>query len=80
MAPGCPGRRPRTPGPLPEDDAAEWIAPTGARLHNAGAWIDEPIFAVGGPSSPYSGGRGLWVDDDGPPRLERLAPDLRVAG
>ncbi len=67
-------------GPLPEDDAAEWVAPTGARLYNAGSWTDEPVFAVGGPESPYSGGRGLWVDDDGPPQLERLAPDLRVAG
>ncbi len=63
-------------GPLPGDDPGEWIAPTGARLHNGGAWIDEPIFAVGGPASPYWGGRGIWVDDEGPPRLERLAADL----
>ncbi len=63
-------------GPLPGDDPAEWVAPTGARLHNAGAWVDEPLFAVGGASSPYWGGRGLWVDDDGPPRLERLAEGL----
>ncbi len=67
-------------GPLPGDDAAEWIAPTGARLHNPGAWIDEPIFAVGGAESPYWGGRGLWVEDEGPPRLERLAADLGGRG
>jgi len=65
-------------GPLPEDDAAEWVAPTGARLHNAGAWVEEPVFTVGGSSSPYWGGRGLWVEDEGPPRLERLSPDLGV--
>ena len=58
------------------DDAGEWVAPTGATLHNAGAWIDEPVFAVGGRASPYWGGRGLWVDDEGPPRLERVAEDL----
>jgi hypothetical protein len=63
-------------GPLPEDDPAEWIAPTGAQLHNPGAWVDEPIFTVGGSSSPYWGGRGLWLEDEGPPRLEPLAPDL----
>ncbi len=64
-------------GPLPEDDPAEWFAPTGAQLHNPGAWVDEPIFTVGGSSSPYWGGRGLWLEDEGPPRLEPLAPDLR---
>jgi hypothetical protein len=63
-------------GPLPADDAAEWRAPTGARLHNAGCWIDEPVFATGGPDSPYWGGRMLVVEDTGPPRLERVTADL----
>jgi hypothetical protein len=63
-------------GPLPGDDPGEWVAPTGARLYNAGAWIDEPIFAVGGAESPYWGGRALWVEDEGPPRLARVADDL----
>lgn len=63
-------------GPLPGDDPREWRAPTGAQLHNPGGWIDEPIFATGGPSSPYWAGRALLLDDDGPPRLERLVTDL----
>ncbi len=63
-------------GPLPADDPAEWRAPTGARLHNAGCWIDEPIFATGGPASPYWAGRMLVLEDDGPPRLERVVTDL----
>ncbi len=64
-------------GPLPGDDSEEWRAPTGARLHNAGSWVDEPTFAQGGPASPYWGGRALVLEDEGPPRLERLVTDLR---
>lgn len=63
-------------GPLPGDSLGEWTAPTGARLHNAGCWIDEPVFATGGPRSPYWGGRAIRVDADGPPRLERIVEDL----
>jgi len=63
-------------GPLPGDDLGEWRAPTGALLHNAGCWIDEPVFATGGPASPYWGGRAIVLDDDGPPRLERVVTAL----
>jgi len=63
-------------GPLPGDDPAEWRAPTGALLHNPGCWIDEPVFATGGPASPYWGGRALVLEDDEPPRLERIVTDL----
>jgi len=63
-------------GPLPGDDLGEWRAPTGALLHNAGCWIDEPVFATGDPASPYWGGRALVLEDDGPPRLERVVTDL----
>lgn len=63
-------------GPLPDDDPAEWRAPAGAALHNAGCWTQEPIFATGGPASPYWGGRALVLGDDGPPRLERVVTDL----
>ncbi len=64
-------------GPLPDDDASEWRAPGGPRLHNAGCWKDEPGFAVGGPSSPYYAGRVVVIDPQGPPRLERILTDLR---
>lgn len=64
-------------GPLPGDDPAEWRAPTGAQLHNAGCWVDEPTFTLGDPANPYWAGRALWLDDTGPPRLERLVSDLR---
>ena len=63
-------------GPLPGDDEGEWRTPTGAALHNAGCWIDEPIFATGGPSSPYWGGRMLVVEDAEAPRLERVVTKL----
>ena len=63
-------------GPLAGDDLAEWRAPTGALLHNPGCWIDEPVFATGGPVSPYWGGRAIVLEDDGPPRLERLVTEL----
>jgi hypothetical protein len=60
-------------GPLPGDDPAEWRAPNGARLHNAGCWIDEPVFTTADPDGPYSGGRVLVIEDEGPPRLERVS-------
>ncbi len=63
-------------GPLPADDPAEWRSPRGVLMHNAGCWIGEPIFATGGPESPYWAGRAIVVDADGPPRLERLVDGL----
>ncbi len=63
-------------GPLPDDDVGAWRAPAGAALHNPGCWTDEPIFATGGPASPYWGGRAVMLEDDGPPRLERVVADL----
>ncbi len=63
-------------GPLAGDDLAEWRAPTGALLHNAGCWIDEPVFATGGSASPYWGGRAIVLEDQGPPRLERVVTHL----
>lgn len=63
-------------GPLPGDDAAEWRAPNGPRLHNCGAWTEEAAFARD-PSSPYWAGRAIVVEATGPPRLERIATDLR---
>ncbi len=63
-------------GPLPGDDQAEWRAPTGATLHNAGCWVDEPAFAGDDPANPYWAGRVLVLEDEGPPRLERVVTDL----
>lgn len=66
-------------GPLPADDPAEWRTPTGARLHNPGCWIDEPVFARGGAPSPYYAGRALLLDDGeagGAPELVRLTDEL----
>ncbi len=58
-------------GPLPADDAAEWALPGGGRLTNSGSWSYEDVFVDGdGPANPYWPGRVVWVDDDGPPRLD----------
>jgi hypothetical protein len=63
-------------GPLAGDDPAEWTAPTGARLVNCGCWTFEE-FLLDSPSSenPYWPGSCILVEDDGPPRLERLLAD-----
>jgi hypothetical protein len=63
-------------GPLPADDADRWRAAGGPRLYNAGCWIDEPVFARGGPDSPYWAGRVIVVDREGPPRVERVVSEL----
>jgi hypothetical protein len=60
--------------------------PGGPQLINGGCWMYETHF-LGGPdprASPYWPGGLTVVDDDGPPRLERLletvpAADLRGA-
>lgn len=66
-------------GPLPGDDRAEWTAPSGASLHNCGSWVFETyLMSRVDASSPYWPGTCVVVDDDGPPRLERLLDDLPV--
>ena len=69
-------------GPLERDDRMEWTVAggSGPRLHNCGCWVDEPVFATGGPTSPYWGGRAIELDDDGPPRLVRITEDLGTPG
>jgi hypothetical protein len=60
-------------GPLPADDPAQWRTVTGARLTNAGCWVDEPGFAGSDPgASPYRAGFGVIVEDSGSPRLINL--------
>lgn len=64
-------------GPLPGDREHEWRVPgTGARLYNTGSWVDEPVFAGGDHESPYWAGRCVVLDDDGPPRVQRLVTEL----
>ncbi|MBA2637178.1 MAG: hypothetical protein H0U79_02965, partial [Solirubrobacterales bacterium] len=64
-------------GPLPDDDPGEWRTLGGAELHNAGNWVFETAF-LSGPdgTSPYWPGGFIAVDDEGPPRVERLLGDL----
>jgi predicted phosphodiesterase len=60
-------------GPWPYDDAAEWALPGGGRLINTGSWIHEPAFLGDPPhEGPYWPGTCVVVEDDEPPRLERL--------
>lgn len=61
-------------GRLERDDAAEWRTPGGTELHNAGSWIYDALFMRRGPqgASPYWPGGAIVVEDEGPPRLERL--------
>ena len=65
-------------GRLPGDPASEWRTPGGTQLHNAGNWIFDPLFMGRGPdgSSPYWPGGAVVVQQDGPPRLERLLADV----
>ncbi|CAA9505515.1 MAG: hypothetical protein AVDCRST_MAG67-2389 [uncultured Solirubrobacteraceae bacterium] len=65
-------------GRLPGDDGAEWRTPAGTQLHNAGSWVFDALFMGRSPhgSSPYWPGGAIVVEDDGPPRLERLLSDV----
>jgi predicted phosphodiesterase len=59
------------PGPLPHDDSWD------ARLYNTGSWLYEPNLLDTTPGkSPYWPGCVLWIEDDKPPRLERLLLEL----
>jgi metallophosphoesterase superfamily enzyme len=63
-------------GPWPRDDPGEWRAPGGARLLNLGSWVYEAHFLTPTPNqSPYWPGVAAVLDDEGPPRLERLFGD-----
>lgn len=62
-------------GPWPGDDLAEWSLPGGGRLTNSGCWVADEAFApASGGVNPYTPGTCVFLDDEGPPRVERLAP------
>jgi calcineurin-like phosphoesterase family protein len=59
------------PGPLPDDDVLEWTTLSGTRLWNTGSWYIEPAFiSQRAERSPYWPGTVVWVEDEGPPRIE----------
>jgi Calcineurin-like phosphoesterase len=63
-------------GPLDGDEG--WTTPSGTRLHNSGNWLYEPVFLDRSPAtSPYWPGGLIVVEDEGPPRVERLLMDLQ---
>jgi predicted phosphodiesterase len=63
------------PGPLPHD--RDWDA----RLFNTGSWLYEPnLLQTTAGESPYWPGTVLYVEDDKPPRLERLLLDVSHEG
>jgi predicted phosphodiesterase len=68
------------PGPLPDDDLAEWRAPSGARLWNTGSWLHEPVFMGREPRrSPYWPGTVVRLADEGDPELDNALPSLSAA-
>jgi hypothetical protein len=64
-------------GPLPGDEADEWIAPTGARMMNVGSWVLERSFLGSAPaSSPYRPGFCAIVDGGRPPAVRNLMDEV----
>jgi hypothetical protein len=57
------------PGPLPGDDPAEWVTPSGTRLWNSGSWLHEGALVRTGRDSPYWPGTVIEVVDDDAPRV-----------
>lgn len=63
-------------GPLPGDEG--WTTPGGIHLCNCGNWVYEPVFLDRSPArSPYWPGGLVVVEEEGPPRIERLLMDLQ---
>lgn len=60
-------------GPFADDDEQEWRSPGGVRLVNTGSWVYARAFLAARPDdSPYWPGTVVLVEDEGPPRIERL--------
>ncbi len=64
-------------GMLAGDEAGEWRS-AATRLHNSGCWVFETHFMgrATWAENPYWPGGAIAIDDDGPPRLERLLGDI----
>jgi calcineurin-like phosphoesterase family protein len=57
----------------PHEAEAEWLLAGGGHLHNTGSWVFASAFHhPGTPPGPYWPGMVTWLDDEGPPRRERL--------
>jgi hypothetical protein len=68
------------PGPMPDDEEAEWTTLSGTRLWNTGSWFIEPAFiSEQAERSPYWPGTVAWVEDEGPPRIENALRGLAAA-
>lgn len=64
-------------GPLEWMEESEWRVPaSGALLHNTGCWTEEPRINAQELRSPYRPGRGILLEDEGPPQLVTIAGDL----
>ena len=60
----------------PHDTEAEWTLSGGGRLHNTGSWVFATAFHhPGTPPGSFWPGTVTWLEDDGPPRRERLLLD-----
>jgi hypothetical protein len=60
----------------PEAGDAPWRLPGGGLLHNSGNWVFADAFHhPGAPPGPYWPGTVTWVEDEGPPRRERVLID-----
>lgn len=57
----------------PYDADPEWALPGGGRLHNTGSWVFASAFHhPGTPPGSFWPGTITWLEEDGPPRRERL--------
>jgi len=69
------------PGPLESDDPAEWSTLSGTRLWNSGNWFHESaLMGAGGDRSPYRPGTVVFLEAEGPPRIENPLRYAAAAG
>ena len=67
------------PGPLAEDDPAEWMTASGTQLWNTGSWLYEgALVKPRGRASPYWPGAVTYLRDEGPPELTNVLRDVSL--